>query len=179
MKGFGNPWTAISMSKTSCHAICCTTQMTSLDSQSDFEAHRERIQSMFLSRIGDLPDRPEHLSTEITNHRQREGYAIELITFESRQNFHVTTNCYVPNGDGPHPGILFLCGHAEPPKADLLNQKACIELALHGFIVLIVDPIGQGERKQYRDLEIDGTVVSPHSAPPSVQSHPFSVGRFR
>lgn len=72
----------------------------------------------------------------------------------------MTANCYVPNGDGPHPGILFLCGHADPPKADLVNQKACIELALHGCIVLIVDPIGQGERKQYRDVEMDGTVVS-------------------
>ncbi|WP_323172089.1 hypothetical protein [Natrialba sp. PRR66] len=37
--------------------------------------------------------------------------------FESRPNFHVTANCYVPAGDGPHPAVRFLCGHHDAAKA--------------------------------------------------------------
>lgn len=140
-----------------------------IDSREDFEAQRERVHSTLRSRIGGVPERPDDLSVETTGRRRGDGYSVELLTFESRPDVHVTANCYVPDGDGSHPGILFLCGHVEPPKSDPSNQKACIELALHGFVVLIVDPIGQGERKQYRDVEIEGTTVSggggtfPHS----------------
>ena len=132
----------------------------SIDARSDVEAHRERVRSTLLERIGGLPDPPEDLSVETAARHQRDGYSIELLTFESRPNVHVTANCYVPGGDGPHPGLLFLCGHADPPKADRMNQRACIQLALHGFVVLIVDPLGQGERKQYRDLTVEGSTVS-------------------
>jgi dienelactone hydrolase len=135
-------------------------RLSSLDSRSDVEAHREYVRSAFRSRIGDLPDRPNDPTVETTGRHQRDGYSVEMVVFESRPNFHVTANCYVPDGDGPHPAVLFLCGHADPAKADVANQKACIELALHGFVVFIVDPIGQGERKQYGDVELDGTVVS-------------------
>nr|WP_264383091.1 acetylxylan esterase [Halocatena marina] len=125
----------------------------SIESRSDFEARRERVRDMFLSRIGGLPERSKDLSIETVDRHERDEYSIEMVSFESNSNFHVTSNCYVPDGNGPHPGILFLCGHLDDPKSDPLNQKACIELALNGFVVLIVDPIGQGERTQYYDSE--------------------------
>ena len=65
----------------------------------------------------------------------------------------------MPAIDGPHPGVLFLCGHVDDAKADPDNQRACAELARNGFVVLAVDPVAQGERLQYRDPETGEAVV--------------------
>lgn len=131
----------------------------SIDSRAQFEDRRERVREAFLSGIGGLPDRPADPSAETMGVLHRSGYSVELLTFESRPDFHVTANCYVPDGDGPHPGILFLCGHVDAAKADPWNQRACIELALNGFVVLVVDPVAQGERVQYRDPETGERIV--------------------
>lgn len=132
----------------------------SIDSRREFEARRERVRTDFTSAIGGLPDRPADPSVERRGVLEREGYVVELVTFESRPDFHVTANCYVPEGEGPHPGVLFLCGHVDAAKADRWNQRAAIELALNGFVVLVVDPISQGERHQYRDPETGEAILA-------------------
>ncbi|WP_415379770.1 alpha/beta hydrolase family protein [Halosimplex sp. TS25] len=146
-----------------------TGTLDDVESRADAETHRERVRSFLTASIGGLPDRPADLGVETTDRREREGYGVECVTFESRPDYHVTANCYVPDGDGPHPGILFLCGHAGPAREDEWNQRACIDLAENGFVVLVVDPLGQGERRQYEDLDHDDAKVSggggvfPHS----------------
>ena len=130
-----------------------------IDSRREFEARRERVRETFLSGIGGLPDRPDDLAVETNGVLNRDGYAIERLVFESHPAFHVTANCYVPESDGPHPGVLFLCGHVDAAKADPHNQRACVELARNGFVVLAVDPVCQGERTQYRDAETDEPLV--------------------
>lgn len=131
-----------------------------IDSRTEFEARRERVRDDFLSAIGGLPDRPADLSVENRGVVDRDGYSVELLTYESRPDFHVTANCYVPDAEGPHPGVLFLCGHVDEAKTDEFNRKACAELALNGFVVLVVDPVAQGEREQYRDPETGDALVS-------------------
>jgi len=132
----------------------------SIDSRREFEARRERVRTDFTTAIGGLPDRPADPSVERRGALDREGYGVELLTFESRPDFHVTANCYVPEGEGPHPGVLFLCGHVDAAKADPWNQRAAVELALNGFVVLVLDPLCQGERHQYRDPETGEAVVA-------------------
>ena len=132
----------------------------SMNSQAAAEAHHERVREHLLRNIGGLPKHNPNPAIATIDHVKRDGYSIELVTIESYPDFHVTANCYVPDSEGPHPGILFLCGHVDAPKADWYNQQACIELALNGFVVLIIDPLGQGERNQYHDLAVSGTMVS-------------------
>jgi dienelactone hydrolase len=132
----------------------------SIDSRREFEARRERVRTDFTAAIGGLPDRPADPSVERRGVLEREGYAVELVTFESRPDFHVTANCYVPDDEGPHPGVLFLCGHVDAAKADPWNQRAAIELALNGFVVLVLDPLCQGERHQYRDPKTGEAIVA-------------------
>lgn len=131
----------------------------SIDTVEAFEARRDRIREDVLSALGGLPERPARPDVERTGTVERAGYAVETVIFESLPWFHVTANCYVPDGEGPHPGILFLCGHVGEAKADELNQRACAELALNGFVVLAVDPVAQGERRQYRDPETGEELV--------------------
>ncbi|WP_436925639.1 alpha/beta hydrolase family protein [Halosimplex amylolyticum] len=123
----------------------------SIDSVAEHERRAAAMRDAFLDGIGGLPDERAPLNARTTGTVERDGYAVETVVFESLPAFHVTGNCYRPDGDGPFPAVLFLCGHAAVGKAAGSYQRACIELARNGFLVFAVDPIGQGERIQSYD----------------------------
>ena len=76
-------------------------------------------------------------------------YHIEKIIYQSRPGLYVTANVYVPQGDSPHPAVIFCLGHAPEGKAYAKYQHFCAALALNGMLVLCQDPLGQGERDEY------------------------------
>jgi hypothetical protein len=143
----------------------------SIQTIEDHERHAREMREVFLEGIGGLPDNRPLLSAETTGTLKRDGYAIETVVFESLPDFHVTGNLYRPTTDGgssatdnsdgkssggegdQYPALLFLCGHAAVGKAASGYQQACVELAQNGFVVLSIDPIGQGERIQSYDPE--------------------------
>ena len=90
------------------------------------------------------------LNTRITGIIERPDYRIEKCLFESRPGFLVTANLYVPKHvRGPMPGVVATCGHSSNGKAEPAYQSFCQGLVRMGYVVLIYDPIGQGERLQY------------------------------
>ena len=126
----------------------------------DFEERRARIKSEFIKAIGGLPERTP-LSPRITGTIKLPGYNIEKIIFQSRPNFFVTSNLYIPNSCSQGcPAVLFVSGHSEGAKAHPQYQKVCIDLVKNGFIVFAIDPIGQGERKQYYNANTKITDIS-------------------
>jgi len=57
---------------------------------------------------------------------------------------------YIPNDlQGPTAAVLFVCGHHEQAKHQDEYQIVCRHLVSAGFVVLAIDPIGQGERFSY------------------------------
>jgi len=115
-----------------------------------YRAQRLRTLRALLSGGFDrTPPRPRRIG-EV---RELDGFRLERVIFESRPSFFVTANIWAPRGAGPHPGILFSCGHWEAGKANEVYQRTCALLARNGFVVLAYDPIGQGERKQILDGE--------------------------
>ena len=112
---------------------------------------RERIQQCF----GLWPERTP-LNPKVTGGVERGTYRIENVIFESRPGFLVTANLYVPKGrKGPLPGVVGSCGHSTNGKAAEAYQSFAQGLARMGYVVLIFDPIGQGERSQYSSV-VDG-----------------------
>jgi cephalosporin-C deacetylase-like acetyl esterase len=90
------------------------------------------------------------LNAKITGRIEHEKYTVEKLYYESQPNYYVTANLYIPkNRKEPMPGVLFTSGHSGPGKMLPLYQEACIGLALKGYVVLAIDPIGQGERIEY------------------------------
>ncbi len=78
------------------------------------------------------------------------SYVMEKVVFESRPEFLVTGNLYRPRRiDAPAPAVLGLCGHSNNGKASAAYQAFCQGLAKKGFVALLIDPLGQGERHQY------------------------------
>lgn len=90
------------------------------------------------------------LKPEITGRLSLENCDIEKIIFQSRPGFYVTGNLYLPKKlKKKNPAVLGLCGHSLSGKNDPVYQAFCQALAQKGFIVFIIDPISQGERRQF------------------------------
>jgi dienelactone hydrolase len=100
---------------------------------------------------GQFPEKQE-LRPHIVGKLQVDGYSVEKIVFQSIQGRYVTANLYMPEGyKKPVPAALALCGHGLTGKAPLKDDAAL--MATNGIAVLVVDPLGQGERLQLIDKE--------------------------
>ncbi len=106
---------------------------------------RRKIRACF----GPLPPRTP-LNARVTGVIRRRAYTIEKVIYESRPSLPVTANLYLPVGAaGRRPAVLGACGHAGEGKAYDLYQAFSANLARQGYVVLIYDPLSQGERGQY------------------------------
>jgi hypothetical protein len=121
-----------------------------LTSESAARAYRDSSRIKYKQLLGSLPEKAP-LNSQITGVIKKDGYQVEKIIYESIPNHHVTANLYVPFGKGPFPGVLLFCGHEAEAKATPSYQKTAILFAKNGFVVLIIDPISQGERYQLTD----------------------------
>ncbi len=117
---------------------------------------REKVRDM----IHGYPERNPLAPVVVASHR-RDGYRVENIMFQSRPDFWVTGNLYVPaTGPGPYPGVISPCGHYPLARMEPEYQAVYINLVKAGFVVLAYDPIGEGERRQYWNPETNRTEVS-------------------
>jgi len=120
-----------------------------LKTRADAEAYVREVGERIQQSFGPWPEKTP-LKPRITGVIERDLYKIEKIIFESRPNFLVTANLYVPKGRTfPLPGVVGTCGHSANGKAAEAYQSFAQGLARQGYVVLIYDPIGQGERLQY------------------------------
>ena len=71
-------------------------------------------------------------------------FRVEKIIFESLPKHYVTANLYIPDGKGPFPVALQLCGHGLRGKAPA--SASAVLFAQNGMAVMVVDPVGQGEK---------------------------------
>lgn len=110
-------------------------------------AYRADIQRRYRAITGSFPEMSP-LNAEVTGTIERGGYRIEKLVYEGFRDHHVTANLYVPEGEGPFPGVLLFCGHEREAKATPSYQRTAILFAQHGFVVLVIDPISQAERFQ-------------------------------
>jgi cephalosporin-C deacetylase-like acetyl esterase len=107
------------------------------------------LRAKYQQILGTFPRRGD-LKAQITGTLQGKGFRIEKILFQSLPGRYVTANLYLPEGiTTPVPAALELCGHGLRGKGYL--SGAALLLAANGIAVMVVDPIGQGERLQLID----------------------------
>ena len=128
----------------------------------DVVAWQQRQRASFLAALGGLPERTP-LNARVTGQRDFGAYRMEKILFESQPGLLVSGLLYLPAGAGPHPAVLMPCGHTPIAKAGAVYQKASISLVRAGLAVFCFDPIGQGERRQYRKPDGAPEFTSPTS----------------
>jgi len=113
-------------------------------------AYRDSARARFRRVLGPLPARTP-LRARVTGTVPQAGFVIEKVIYESTPRHHVTANLYVPTGPGKRPAALLFCGHENTSKATPSYQLTARLLARNGFVVLVIDPVSQGERMQLTD----------------------------
>lgn len=131
-----------------------------LTSIAAFEEHRKRVRDHFMRAIGGLPEERTPLNVQCTGSLDRGRFTIEKLIYESLPDFYVTAALYLPKGiTSPQPAVVFVHGHSDLGKSYPVYQAVCVDLADNGFVVLAVDPPGQGERFQYFDPEKSERII--------------------
>lgn len=121
------------------------------------EERRRWVRAKLIELIGGLPSERTPLKAKTHWSKQRAGYVIEGVSYESLPGFVVTANLYRPAAPGRYPAILHPMGHWELAKA--AAQTTAANLALKGFVVLAFDPVGQGERQQSWDARMGRSIL--------------------
>lgn len=120
-----------------------------LKTKADAEAYVRSAQERIRGCFGPLPEKTP-LNAKVTKTTDRDAYRIENIVFESRPNYHVTGNLYLPKErKGRIPGVIGVCGHSRNGKAADPYQSFAQGLARQGMACFLIDPVGQGERFQF------------------------------
>jgi dienelactone hydrolase len=120
-----------------------------LRTKADAEAYVREVREKIRRCFGPMPEKTP-LNARVTRVQPRDGYRLENVIFDSRPGFPVTANLYVPTGrTGKLPGVIGVCGHSANGKAGGTYQAFAQGLARQGYVVLIFDPMGQGERLQH------------------------------
>lgn len=120
-----------------------------LKTKADAQAYVKSVQHRIRQAFGPVPEK-NPLNAKVTKVVERVAYRIEHVVFESRPNFLVTGNLYLPAPlKTKVPGVIGVCGHSLNGKAAEAYQSFAQGLARQGQACFIVDPAGQGERFQY------------------------------
>ena len=143
-------------------------ELAVLKTPADWQARQQRIRARLVEFFGDFgPKCP--LNAKVAGTLDRPDYVIEKVIFESHPSRYCTANLYVPKRrEFPRPAVLFTCGHAGAGKAYHLYHECCLGLVLKGYVVLGLDPTGQGERSEYFDPKTGKDLV-----PRTVSQHHY------
>ena len=139
--------------------------LATLESANDWDMRKQAIRDSMISWTGSFPERTP-LNARVTGRLERDGYIIEKILFESRPNYLVSANLYLPkNISGPRPAHLNVIGHAQIGKADERYQRMSVAQVKNGFVVLTMDQLGQGERgmlSAHKNIGIQAFISGTH-----------------
>jgi len=122
----------------------------------EWEARAENIRRTIL-RGANLSPLPRRTPLNPIRHskREKEGYTVENVAFESFPGFFVTGNLYLPLGKREsYPAVLCPHGHSRPEgnigggRLHPETQKRCATLARMGAVVFAYDMVGWSESTQ-------------------------------
>jgi hypothetical protein len=119
-------------------------------------AHRQaEVRKKILDLIGGPPERSAPLKAQVTGAHAGDGFRLENVIYESLPGYRVTANVYIPAGKGPFPAVVISPGHAPSGKAS--DYPFAVSFARAGFVVLSYDIVGEGERLQTYDPDLNAS----------------------
>ncbi|HVC31961.1 MAG TPA: acetylxylan esterase, partial [Chloroflexota bacterium] len=147
-------------------------------SAADWQRHCASVRDRFRAALGPFPERTP-LNPRLVGALERDDYVVEKLLIESQPGFVVTVNLYRPPVvRTPAPAILNPLGHWAQSKAEALVQARGIGLARQGYVALVYDPIGQGERSQFSDAATGAIPIALGTSQHSAACNPcFLIGQ--
>jgi dienelactone hydrolase len=120
-----------------------------ITSRAEWESFKSKRLEALRASLGQFPDIPKDSHLRVARTIPGKGFAIENLVFESRPGLWVTANLYRPDPlRESMPGIL-LCHSHHNPKTQGELQDMGMTWARLGCLVLVIDQIGHGERRQH------------------------------
>lgn len=136
-------------------------KISKLITQAEWKERKLHIRETIWKLTGAFPEKTA-LHAKITGQVKKNGYHLENVIYESLPDFYVTGSLFIPDGlKAPAPAILFCSGHSGEAYRKLAYQLPVLNLVKKGFVVLAIDPAGQGERIQYVDPLTRKSVIKP------------------
>lgn len=119
------------------------------------KAYQREVRGLFFQCIGGMPPACAAPAKAIDK-KKYEFFSLEKVLLEPRKGSFATAAVYAPLEEkGPRPAVLLLIGHTDAGKADPEYQYVAQLLAFAGFVVLALDPFGEGERFEHYESGID------------------------
>ena len=126
-----------------------TRQWQSMTTRREWEKFRDDRLSALRESLGTLPGTGSPPTIRNTGRLVGDGLIVEKPVFESRPGLWVTANLYRPaKTEAPAPAILICHSHHNPKTQDEL-QTMGMSWARFGALVLVMDQLGHGERRQH------------------------------
>ena len=144
-------------------------QVSAINTVEGWKKRQQDIKQTMWDVIGPFQAKTA-LNVQITGKVKKDGFTVENLMYESLPGFYVTASLFIPdNIHKPAPAILFCSGHSTEAYRKQSYQLPLLNLVKKGFIVLAIDPLGQGERLQYFNPETGasdiGSSTKEHSYP--------------
>jgi hypothetical protein len=115
-------------------------------SKEKWDMVRKVIREKVIRETGIVIDHSLPLNIKETGTLRQQGFTIRKLTFQTRPGVYATANLYVPDGDGPFPGVINMNGHWPEARMSESVQSVAITLAKNGYVCLAIDAFGAGER---------------------------------
>jgi dienelactone hydrolase len=120
-----------------------------LVTKNDWERRQRLARSALMKDMGSFPAKTP-LNAKTTGTVQMDGFHLEKVVFQSTPGFYVTGCLCIPDGvKKKRPAVIYVSGHEDLGYRYPGYQRMMYNLARQGFVVLGIDPIGEGERRQY------------------------------
>ncbi len=132
--------------------------VAAIRTQAQAQQRQQLVRQRFMELVGGVPATTGVVNVKQSGTVRDDNFTIENLMYESAPNYWVTANVFVPKGNGPFPALVIAPGHGAG-KASQYSWAA--NFAANGYVVLSIDPMGQGERMQHYDAEIGNSKVEP------------------
>jgi len=131
------------------------------------EAYRDRLRGRLREALGLFPEQDVPLQARLTETIEYEDYVLEQVTYTTMEGMAVPAAVLVPKrGQGPWPAILACHGHGHGQRDALgldeygrevedagIHNRFAVQLVRKGFVVVVPEIMGFGERRQAADLQ--------------------------
>ena len=152
--------------------------VASVKTPEQVRGYREQAGALLRETLGEMPARTP-LRPRLAGTLEREEYRVEKVVFESRPRYYVTANVYLPRAPRPpFPAVLANVGHWGAGKAFPDYQRLAAYFAARGFLVLVFDLPGMGERVESWDTVFRRPMTHPGTSEYFVTTeHGIAAGR--
>lgn len=120
-----------------------------IKTRDNWERYRDQRIDALRKSLGHFPPAESKLNVKVTGKHRGTGYVVENLVYESRPGLFVTANLYAPlEVPASMPGIIVCHSHHNPKTQGELQDMGMM-WARAGCLVLVMDQLGHGERRQH------------------------------